>query len=65
MTAVEKGHTDVVRLLVEHSSSKNIDLNARTEFEETGIMYACEVGHQDVVQFLATFYQNLTNNVKI
>ena len=50
MFACEKGHKDVVQLLLHHSN--RIDLNAVDSFEETAFMIACSNGHKDVVKLL-------------
>ena len=50
MLACQKGHKDVVKLLLDHSDK--IELNARDGNGVTAIMFACKRGHKDVVQLL-------------
>ena len=51
MLACRNGHKDVVQLLL-NNSERNIDVNARNQWEETSLMYACRYGYKDVVQLL-------------
>ena len=43
-------HKDVVKLLLGHS--KRFELNARSTFGWTALMYACYYGHEDVINVL-------------
>ena len=51
MMACEKGHKDVVKILLDHPRSQAIDLNF-VDFKRTPFMMACEKGHKDVVEIL-------------
>ena len=46
------GHTDVVKLLLDQSDIKNIDLNAKNEKGWTGFTVACIIGHTNIVKLL-------------
>ena len=53
--ACVNGHTGVIelQLLLDHSSTKSIDLNARTESgRRTAFMVPCINGNEDVVKIL-------------
>ena len=52
--ACVNGHTDVIelQLLLDHSSTESIDLNARTESGRTAFMISCINGNEDVVKIL-------------
>ena len=39
-------------LLLNHSKDKHIDLNAKTDYGHTALMFACYEGHTDVVKLL-------------
>ena len=60
------GHTDIVKLLLDHSDIKNIDLNAGNKSGWTGFMLACTSGHKDVVQLLLDHsdIKNIDLNIK-
>ena len=62
MYACEKGHTDVVKLLLDHS--ERIELNARTIEGWTAAMIACEEGHKDVVQLLLDLSERIELNAR-
>lgn len=47
--AAEKGHKDVVRMLIEHNS---VDLAGMSEYKETALGLACQNGHTSVVEIL-------------
>ena len=55
MLAYEEGHQEVVKLLVCHSSSEGIDLNARDNDGNTGFMRACLNECNDVVKLLLEY----------
>ena len=46
------GHGIVVKSLLDHPSSQNMDINAQDKYGETGFIYACENGHKEVVKLL-------------
>ena len=46
MEAATAGHTDIVKLLIEH----NADVNAQSSSGNTPLMYACGGGHAPVVK---------------
>ena len=46
--AAEKGHTNIVRLLL----TKGADVNAKKYFDQTALMEAAENGHADIVRIL-------------
>ena len=50
--ACEHGHKDVVKLLLDHPRSENIDINAKYFFGCTALIIACWTGHKDVVKLL-------------
>ena len=52
MLACEKGHADIVKLTLEYSVIKNINLNAFDKYGETGFFRAIENGQTDVVRLL-------------
>ena len=50
MIACELGHCEIVKLLMEYSSSHNIDLNAKDNTGNTAFSLACGWGHVETVQ---------------
>ena len=52
MLALKDRKMLVVKLLLDHSDSKNIDFIAKNKDGYIGIMFACEDGDQDVVKLL-------------
>ena len=53
--ACEFGHTGIVKLLLSHAESKDIDLNAKSEFGYTGLMFACWDGHERTVKAILDY----------
>ena len=51
MMSCHNGHTDIVKLLLEHSDPQ-IDFNAKDNDGQTAFMWACRKGHKDVVKLL-------------
>ena len=67
MLACYKGQIDVVKLLLDHSEDKNIDLNATTySLGRTAFMIACGEGHKAVVKLLLDYSKdkNIDLNAK-
>merc|ERR1712062_396219 len=50
MWACLNGHKDVVKLLMDHSANKSIQMNARDQDGMTAFMHACKNGRKDVVE---------------
>ena len=50
--ACRYGHTDVVKLMLDHAVSKSIDSYAKSRYGCTPLMQACFDGHFDVVKIL-------------
>ena len=48
--AYKSGQDDVVKLVLNQSDSKNIDWNVRDMNGGTSFMFACKLGHKDVVK---------------
>ena len=63
MVACEKGHKNIVKLLLDYSSERNIDLNARDEDGWTAFMWACGKEQTDVVKFLLD--HSLERNIEL
>ena len=64
MGACHNGHTDVVKLLLEHSNG-HIKLNAKNGHGWTPFNRACQNGHTDVVKFLLEhFDRNVDLNTR-
>ena len=51
MCACMFGHTDIVKLMFDHSD-RSIELNAKDDFGGTVFMFACKNGHKDVVNLM-------------
>ena len=68
MLACYKGQIDVLKLLLDHSEDKNIDLNATTYSlgRRTAFMIACGEGHKAVVNLLLDYSKdkNIDLNAK-
>ena len=58
-----KGHKDVVQLLLEHSDPR-IDLNVRAKSGRTALMIASQSGHQDIVQLLLDHSERIDLNAR-
>ena len=52
MWACHYGHKEVVQLLLDNSSERNIDLNAKDSYGWTAFIYACKYGRKAVVKLL-------------
>ena len=66
-SALLQGQIDVVKLLLDHSEDKNIDLNATTySLGRTAFMIACGEGHKAVVKLLLDYSKdkNIDLNAK-
>ena len=52
MTACEKGHTEVVKLIIQHPNKKLIDFKAKNDAGKTAFDLACDRGHHDIITML-------------
>ena len=52
LQACDKGHSNVVKILIENSSALSIDLNTKDADNWTGFIRACDMGHSNVVKIL-------------
>ena len=49
--ACERGHSGVVKIIMENAAALSIDLNAKcTDYSSTGFHRACGRGHSDVIK---------------
>ena len=62
MWACSKGHKDIIKLLLENSEDRNIDLNARTNDGFTAFIIACGYGREDIVKLFLD--RNIDFNVR-
>ena len=47
--ACQRGHSDVVKIIMENAAALSIDLNTKcTDYKCMGFHYACDRGHSDV-----------------
>ena len=58
-----KGHTDVVKLLLDQSETKGIELNAIHHSKHSVFAVACRNGHTDVVKILLE--QSYAKNIEL
>ena len=59
--ACQRGHKDVVQLLLDHS--ERIELNARDNSGWTAFLKACYFGHKDVVKLLLKYSEFVDINI--
>ena len=64
MFACYYGHKDVVKLLLDHSGSGDINFNAKNSVGSTGFMLACKKGCKDVVQLLLDHSERIDLNAR-
>ena len=64
--ACQKGHSDVVKLLMENAVAFCIDLNVKDNSGKTAFLWACLFGHSDVVKTIMknAAYVNIDLNTK-
>ena len=55
MTACIYGHKNVVKLFLDHSVDKNIDLNAKDSNGLTAFMLTCEIGFTSIMQLFLDY----------
>ena len=63
MLACKYGHKEVVKLLLEHSNTKKIELNVKDTNGQTAFILACYNGHIDVVKLCLDYSEVLDVNV--
>ena len=51
----KNSYEEIAKLLLEHSNSKNIDLNVRDNKGETALIKACRYGYQKIVKLLLDY----------
>ena len=60
LMACKNGHQDVVKILLEHTATANIDFNARDTDGSTPFLVACMYGQTDIVQLLLDYSDKKT-----
>ena len=63
--ACERGHSYVIKTILENAHSLNLDLNVKDCFSLTGFHHACKNGHSDVVQIFMENAAALNNDLNI